>query len=118
LKSSPDREVIDILDTPPKPHASDSAGSSKGNVASIFASRNRVKLEEPSEPETGNAVNRPSLNNRKRPSSSTGRAEKEIEEAVTDKKPRISNSNTRAGKEKDTMTEKKVRVNPLTANQP
>jgi len=94
LKSSPGREVIDIIDTPPKAQASDAtAGPSRGNVASIFASRKRVKLEDKTELES-EAIPRPNINERKRPSM----------------------NGQRAGK--DEIMEKKPRINPLTANQP
>ena len=94
LESSPSREIIAIMDTPPKTQASDAtAGPSKGNVASIFASRKRVKLEDKTELES-EAIHRPNINERKRPSM----------------------NGQRAGK--DEIMEKKPRLNPLTANQP
>ena len=92
-KSSPKQEVIDILDTPPK-RSSDGAGTSKGNVASIFASRKRVKLEEPAETEDTSQPT-PSISERKRPL-----------------------MREQAGTGMGQGMEKKPRVNPLTANQP
>jgi hypothetical protein len=99
-------DIIDILDTPPKATPARSStgegatgGPSQGNVASIFASRKRVKLEDQSEskvaadtPGSGSSTNQ----DRKRPFTST-------------KTP---------GSRKDEVIEKKPRINPLVANQP
>ena len=93
IKSSPKQEVIDILDTPPK-RGNDGAGASKGNVASIFASRKRVKLEDKAEVEDASQPT-PSVNERKRP-------------------PERGQTGNGLGQ----GIEKKPRINPLTANQP
>jgi putative ATPase len=93
IKTSPKQEVIDILDTPPK-RGNDGAGSGQGNVASIFASRKRVKLEDKAEVEDAQPT--PSINERKRP-------------------PQREQN---AGKGMTQGMEKKPRINPLTANQP
>ena len=81
------------MDTPPRVQASDATAASSKGVASIFASRKRVKLEDKTELES-EAIPRPNINERKRP---------------------LMNG-PRAGKEE--VMEKKPRINPLTANQP
>lgn len=85
--------MIDILDTPPRSKGGDGPGSSKGNVASIFASRKRVKLED--KPEAEDIISQQSA-------------------GTNDRKRAAGRDQTGKGE----VMEKKPRVNPLTANQP
>ena len=93
IKSSPPHEIIDILDTPPKIKDSGGAGPSKGNVASIF-SKKQVRLEE--KPEVQD----------ERPS----------QPVFTPNERKRSLGKDQASRTE--VSEKKPRVNPLTANQP
>lgn len=91
LRSSPEGGVIEIADTPPRPASGTrNQTTNPANVASIFGPRKRMKLD--SEVEAGpiQTSNRPSVIKRPQP---------------------------RVVKEEDAQ-EKKVRVNPLLANQP
>lgn len=90
-RASPDADVIEIGDTPPRSsHGEASSSKTKtGNVASIFAPRKRVKLEATESP-AGQAADRLERVKRSEPLSKVG----------TD------------------ASEKKPKTNPLVANQP
>jgi putative ATPase len=107
-KPSPEREVIELADTPPRPtgHGSGSVasgGRSKppANVASIFGSRKRVKVED-------NAEAGPSGT----PTRIDQAGGKERKRSIP-QGPGIG-----PGTSKQEPAEKKPRVNPLVANQP